>query len=89
MAVKSKKSSALSAAAAGQIVNQTGLRWKKVARPSQSQAAALDQEGAILGLEEVEGVEVVYEELPGGGKKVVFRVRSFLFLPSEGVRLAG
>jgi hypothetical protein len=62
----------------GTIVNQAGLRWKRVPRPSQAQAAALSGEGAILGLEEVDNVEVVYEELPGGGRKVVFRVRSQL-----------
>lgn len=76
MAPKSKPARKPPASNGGQLVNQTALRWKRVPRPSQSQAAALSQEGAILGLEEVEGVEVVYEELPGGGRKVVFRVRS-------------
>lgn len=50
------------------------LRWKKVARPSQAASGSLDHEGGILELEEVDDVEVVYVDLPGGGRKVMFRV---------------
>ncbi|CED83578.1 dead-domain-containing protein [Phaffia rhodozyma] len=60
-------------AAGGTVVSQDKLHWKPVARPTQASFGALDQEGGVLELEEVEGVEVCYEELPGGGKKVVFK----------------
>lgn len=62
------------------VISQDKLQWKPVERPTQASFGALDQEGGVLELEEVEGVEVCYEELPGGGKKVVFKVRLFLRL---------
>lgn len=40
-----------------------GLPWKVVSRPS---AAGIDEAGGMLMLEEVEGVEVSYEETPNG-----------------------
>lgn len=56
------------------LTSASNLRWKKVSRPSQAGYGALDHEGGILELEEVEGVEVVYEEVEGGGRRVRFLV---------------
>ena len=56
------------------VTSAANLRWRKVPRPSQASYGALDHEGGIMDLEEVEGVEVIYEEIEGGGRKVTFRV---------------
>lgn len=50
-----------------------GLPWKSVARPVDT---GLDGDDGILELEEVDDVEIVYEE-KDGGKVVKFNVRSF------------
>ncbi|TRM63614.1 P-loop containing nucleoside triphosphate hydrolase protein [Schizophyllum amplum] len=55
--------------------NPDDLPWKTVKRPA---VAGLDGDDGILGLEEVEGVEVVYEETAGG------RVARFNVLRAEG-----
>jgi hypothetical protein len=69
-------SSKPAAADSGSILTSADkLRWKKVARPSQAVSGSLDHEGGILELEEVDDVEVVYVDLPGGGRKVMFKVR--------------
>ena len=51
------------------------LPWKTVRRPRE---AHLGFEDGILELEEVEGVEVVYEETEKGGKVARFNVRRVL-----------
>lgn len=50
------------------------LPWQTVARPSE---AGLDDYGDVLELEEVEGVDIVYEG-EGDGKVARFHVRSLL-----------
>jgi ATP-dependent RNA helicase DDX24/MAK5 len=50
------------------------LDWKEVQRPS---AAGIDEAGGMLMLEEVDNVEVYYEETPKG-KVAKFRQASFL-----------
>ncbi|KAA1472454.1 DEAD-domain-containing protein [Dentipellis sp. KUC8613] len=47
------------------------LPWKPVARSTE---ADIDFDEGILGLEEVDDVEVVYEEMPGGGRVARFNV---------------
>lgn len=53
------------------------LPWKTVARPIET---GLDGDDGILELEEVDDVEVVYEERDGG-KVIRFNVRSHYLLP--------
>lgn len=55
--------------------NADDLPWKSVSRPSQTGLAGDD---GVLELEEVEGVEVVYEETDGG-KVVKFNVSELLY----------
>lgn len=50
------------------------LSWKSVMR---THTAGLDFDEGLLGLEEVDGVQVVYEETPNG-RVAKFLVRSFL-----------
>ncbi|TFY71035.1 hypothetical protein EVG20_g1974 [Dentipellis fragilis] len=47
------------------------LPWKAVARSAEDD---IDFDEGILGLEEVDDVEVVYEEMPGGGRVARFNV---------------
>jgi len=53
------------------------LPWKTVARPN----TGLDGDDGILGLEEVEGVEVIYEDTDAG-RTVKFKVIEQIPLPS-------
>lgn len=55
------------------------LPWKKVSRPSE---AGLEGDDGILELEEVDGVEVIYENTDAG-RVVKFNVSSTLVAPSS------
>lgn len=55
--------------------NTESLPWKTVSRPIES---GLDGDEGILELEEVEGVEIIYEETEQG-KVAKFHVRSVIF----------
>lgn len=78
---RSNKRARVAQRPAGGLASSDSLPWKKVKRPAQASFGALDHEGGMLELEEVEGVEVIYEDVPGGGRRVTFKVQTTAWPP--------
>src|SRR4051794_22049909 len=52
-----------------------GLAWKPVARPAGALlGSGLDEDGGLLMIEEIDGVDVEYQDAEGGGRIVKLKV---------------
>lgn len=57
-------------------ITSSELPWKELSRP-QGSNFGMTEEGGFLMLEEVEGVDVQYEDTANGGKIAKFKVKFF------------